>query len=55
VLDDPSLSAPIYGTAEDALRHPCDVFVEYTSPEVAKANILAASRRAPTSWSERRD
>jgi 4-hydroxy-tetrahydrodipicolinate reductase len=42
VLDDRSLSAPIYGTAEDALRHPCDVFVEYTSPEVAKANILAA-------------
>ena len=42
VLDDRSLSAPIYGTAEDALRRPCDVFVEYTSPEVAKANILAA-------------
>ena len=23
-------------------RHPCDVFVEYTSPKVAKTNILAA-------------
>jgi 4-hydroxy-tetrahydrodipicolinate reductase len=42
VLNDPALSVPIYGTAEDALRHLCDVFVEYTSPEVAKSNILAA-------------
>ena len=33
---------PVYGSAAEALRHECDVFVEYTSPEVAKANILAA-------------
>ena len=33
---------PVHGSAAEALRHDCDVFVEYTSPEVAKANILAA-------------
>ena len=42
VVNDPALSVPIYRTVEDALKHPCDVFVEYTSPEVAKANVLAA-------------
>ncbi len=35
---------PIYGVATEALLIGCDVFVEYTKPNVAKANILAALR-----------
>lgn len=42
VLGEPSLECPIYATAEQALDHPCDVFVEYTKPEAAKENILRA-------------
>jgi 4-hydroxy-tetrahydrodipicolinate reductase len=42
VLAEPRLSCPIYATAEQALAHPCDVFFEYTKPEVAKANVVAA-------------
>lgn len=42
VLDEPRLNCPIYASASEALAHPCDVFVEFTKPEVAKANILAA-------------
>lgn len=34
----------ISASAEEALKTPCDVFVEYTKPEVAKANVLAALR-----------
>ncbi len=42
-LGEPDLGAPVYSTATEALaNHPCDVFVEYTKPEVAKSNILAA-------------
>lgn len=43
VLDEPRLAAPLYATAAEALaaRRP-DVFVEYTKPGVAKANVLAA-------------
>jgi 4-hydroxy-tetrahydrodipicolinate reductase len=38
------LTAPIYGTAQEALqRHP-DVFVEYTKPDAAKSNVLTALR-----------
>ena len=33
---------PIYGTTTEALQIGCDVFVEYTKPDVAKANILTA-------------
>jgi 4-hydroxy-tetrahydrodipicolinate reductase len=44
VLGVPSLNAPLSASAEDALRTPCDVFVEYTSPEVAKSNVLSAIR-----------
>ena len=34
---------PVFATAEEALdAHPCDVFVEYTSPEAAKGNTLVA-------------
>jgi 4-hydroxy-tetrahydrodipicolinate reductase len=42
VLAEPRLTCPIYATAQEALAHPCDVFFEYTKPDVAKANILVA-------------
>ena len=42
VLAEPRLTCPIYATAEEALAQPCDVFFEYTKPDVAKANSLAA-------------
>lgn len=38
----PRLTAPIYASAEEALKHRCDVFVEYTKPDIAKRNILTA-------------
>lgn len=37
-----NLECPIYANANDALAQPCDVFVEYTKPDAAKANILNA-------------
>ncbi len=42
VLSEPLLTARIYPSAAEALAHPCDVFVEYTKPDSAKSNILAA-------------
>ncbi len=42
VLDGSGLAAPIFASAAEALAQPCDVFVEYTGPDSAKANILAA-------------
>ena len=42
VLRAPGVDSRIYASAVDALRNPCDVFVEYTKPDNAKANILAA-------------
>jgi 4-hydroxy-tetrahydrodipicolinate reductase len=42
VLGEPRLAAPLYASAAEALAHPCDVFVEYTKPDSARANILAA-------------
>lgn len=42
VLGEARLTAPVYAAAVEALAHPCDVFVEYTKPDSAKANILAA-------------
>ena len=45
VLSEPRLTAPIYTSAAAALANDCDVFVEYTKPEGAKANILAALER----------
>jgi 4-hydroxy-tetrahydrodipicolinate reductase len=45
VLDEPGISCPVYGSAVEALAHPCDVFVEYTGPDTARANILAALER----------
>jgi len=46
VLSTPELAAGVYASADEALAaHPCDVFVEYTKPESAKANIVAALER----------
>ena len=42
VLDEPLLTCPVYATAQEALVHPCDVFFEFTKPDVAKSNVLAA-------------
>ncbi|HZQ07025.1 MAG TPA: 4-hydroxy-tetrahydrodipicolinate reductase [Anaerolineae bacterium] len=42
VLDIPNANCVIAASAEDALSNSCDVFVEYTKPEAAKANIRAA-------------
>lgn len=42
VLDAADLDCPIFASAADALKTPCDVFVEYTKPDTAKSNVLAA-------------
>jgi 4-hydroxy-tetrahydrodipicolinate reductase len=42
VLGEAGLQAPIFASLDAALAQPCDVFVEYTRPSSAKANILAA-------------
>jgi 4-hydroxy-tetrahydrodipicolinate reductase len=42
VLGEPRLSCRVYPSATEALAEPCDVFVEYTKPDSAKRNILAA-------------
>ena len=45
VLGIPGLDVLLSGSAEEALKTACDVFVEYTRPEVAKANITGAIKR----------
>ena len=42
ILGDPQVDCPIYASAREALAVTCDVFVEYTKPESAKHNVLAA-------------
>jgi 4-hydroxy-tetrahydrodipicolinate reductase len=42
VLSEPRLTCPIYATAQEALTVPCDVFFEYTKPDVAKDNVMVA-------------
>jgi 4-hydroxy-tetrahydrodipicolinate reductase len=43
VLGEPRLSCPIFATAQEALEAgPCDVFFDYTKPDVAKESCLAA-------------
>ena len=42
VLSEPLLDCPIYATAEEALANSCDVFFDYTNPDVAKINVLTA-------------
>ena len=47
VIGESRLDCPVFATAEEALRVGCDVFVEYTKPDVAKRNVLSAlSNRA---------
>ena len=46
VLGQAGLTCPIYVSAVEALARPCDVFVEYTKPDQAKANVLAALDRS---------
>lgn len=45
VLGEPGLRCPIYASAVEALANPCDVLVEYTGPDAARGNILAALER----------
>ena len=45
VLGEPNLTGRIFPSAAEALANPCDVFVEYTKPDSAKANILTALER----------
>jgi 4-hydroxy-tetrahydrodipicolinate reductase len=45
VLNEPRLTSPIFASAAEALATQCDVLVEYTKPDTAKANVLAALRR----------
>jgi 4-hydroxy-tetrahydrodipicolinate reductase len=42
LLGEPRLGAPIFASVDEALAQPCDVLVEYTGADSAKANILAA-------------
>src|SRR5262245_20665237 len=42
VLGDTRIACPIYASAAEAAATRCDVFVEYTKPDVAKDNALAA-------------
>jgi 4-hydroxy-tetrahydrodipicolinate reductase len=43
VLNEPLLDCPVYASAGEALAaHPCDVFFEFTKPDVAKSNVLTA-------------
>jgi 4-hydroxy-tetrahydrodipicolinate reductase len=42
VLHEPRLTAGVFASASEALAAPCDVFVEFTKPDVAKANVLTA-------------
>jgi 4-hydroxy-tetrahydrodipicolinate reductase len=45
ILGDPGLECPLFASAAEALAEPCDVFVEYTKPDVAKANIVNALKQ----------
>ncbi len=45
ILGVPELKTVLSSSVEEALRTPCDVFVEYTRPEVAKAHVMASIQR----------
>ena len=45
VLGEPRLTCTVYATAAEALANPCDVLVEYTTPEAARTNIRTALER----------
>jgi len=42
VLAEPRLTCPVYATTEEAFTQSCDVFFEFTKPDVAKLNVLTA-------------
>lgn len=42
VLSSPKLTCQVFSSASDALMVPCDVFFEFTQPQVAKSNVIAA-------------
>ncbi len=41
-LNEPGLTTPVFASVTGALAVPCDVVVEFTTPESAKAHILTA-------------
>lgn len=45
VLGIPNLNTMLSSSSEEALTTGCDVFVEYTRPEAAKANVSTAIRK----------
>jgi 4-hydroxy-tetrahydrodipicolinate reductase len=45
VLSESRLTCPVYASAAEALATPSDIFVEYTKPARAKANIVTALGR----------
>lgn len=45
VTGDGAIDVPISGSVADALKTPTDVYVDYTSAEAVKANVLAAIER----------
>ncbi len=45
ILGAPNLEIALCGSVEEALATPCDIFVEYTRPEVAKSHVSSAIRR----------
>jgi 4-hydroxy-tetrahydrodipicolinate reductase len=45
VTGDPAVEVAISGSVADALQSPTDVYVDYTSAESVKANVLAAIER----------
>jgi 4-hydroxy-tetrahydrodipicolinate reductase len=45
VLHEPRLTCRVYASVDEALANPCDILVEYTKPDSARANIEAALRR----------
>jgi len=43
VIGNPRLTCQVYSTTQEALTaEPCDVFFEFTKPDVAKSNVLTA-------------
>jgi 4-hydroxy-tetrahydrodipicolinate reductase len=45
VIDQPGNGTPVFSNVAEALQTGPDVFIEYTKPDVAKANILLALQR----------
>jgi 4-hydroxy-tetrahydrodipicolinate reductase len=45
IIGDPRLTVPVSASVEEALATPCDVLVDYTSPEAVAAHTLAAIAR----------